>query len=53
MSMIQNLTDIAERGLSEFVRRENQKWTCPSCGRLLCVHRDECQTCGTPKVTGV
>jgi hypothetical protein len=53
MSMIQNLTDIAECGLSEFVRREDEKWACPSCGRLLCVHRAECQNCGTLKPANV
>ena len=46
MSMIQNLQDIAQMGLAEFVKQEEAKWACPNCGQLLCVHRNQCQHCG-------
>jgi hypothetical protein len=49
MSMIQNLRDIAEMGLDAFIRCENTKWACPSCGHLLSVHREQCQNCGATK----
>lgn len=45
MSMLQNLKDIDEMGLDTFIAMENQKWQCPQCHFLLCVHRSECQNC--------
>ncbi|MFA5859927.1 MAG: DUF3795 domain-containing protein [Elusimicrobiota bacterium] len=46
MSMIDNLSYIKKYGLDKFVRYEKRRWKCPSCGELLCVHRDVCQFCG-------
>ncbi|WP_066688246.1 DUF3795 domain-containing protein [Christensenella intestinihominis] len=46
MSMLENLEDISESGIEAFVRREEKRWMCPSCGATLCVHRDVCLSCG-------
>jgi len=46
MSMIDNLMMISESGIRDFVRKEKEKWTCPECGELLCVHRPACLNCG-------
>lgn len=48
MSMIGNLRAINEIGLREFVKAEGQKWACPVCGSLICVHKHKCLRCGTP-----
>ena len=46
MSMIENLTRIRELGIRQFIRNEKERWTCPACGELLCVHRPQCLSCG-------
>ena len=46
MSMIENLENIREIGLDEFVAREKKRWTCPKCGGLICVHKVTCLACG-------
>jgi hypothetical protein len=46
MSMIENLANIRDFGIHEFVERENQRWACRQCGEMLCVHKPECPSCG-------
>jgi hypothetical protein len=46
MSMIDNLRKIEADGLRSFVASETSKWTCPGCGKTLCVHKAVCLTCG-------
>jgi len=47
MSMIENLTYIQNHGLDDFLRNEEIRWTCKSCGFGLCVHRQICINCKT------
>jgi hypothetical protein len=49
MSMLENLGSIRSRGIRAFVRNEKQRWLCPACGSILCVHRRECPQCGRGK----
>lgn len=46
MSMIENLENVRELGLEEFVTREKDRWKCPECGGVVCVHREDCIFCG-------
>jgi len=46
MSMIDNLEDIRRFGIRRFIRNEKERWTCPECGELLCVHKPQCLFCG-------
>jgi hypothetical protein len=46
MSMIENLACIGESGVRKFIAKEKEKWTCPGCGELLCVHKPQCLSCG-------
>ncbi len=46
MSMIENLAQIKELGVRQFVRNEKDRWTCPVCGEILCVHKPQCLHCG-------
>ena len=46
MSMIENLESIERLGLEEFVTREKDRWRCPECGGVICIHREDCITCG-------
>ncbi|MBI5583346.1 MAG: DUF3795 domain-containing protein [Deltaproteobacteria bacterium] len=45
MSMIDNLERIKKVGIRQFIRHEKEKWTCPECGGILCVHESQCLTC--------
>ena len=46
MSMIDNLMHIKKSGIRHFVKNEKEKWTCPECGQLICVHKPQCLFCG-------
>ena len=46
MSMIENLKMINEFGVRHFIRNEKEKWICPECGEIICVHRPACLSCG-------
>jgi hypothetical protein len=46
MSMIDNLKIINEFGIRHFIRNEKEKWICPECNEMICVHRPKCLSCG-------
>lgn len=46
MSMMENLAAIKANGLSVFIKEEQQRWLCPKCGGVICVHRGYCLDCG-------
>lgn len=46
MSMIDNLKMINEFGIRYFIRDEKEKWICPECGEMICVHKPTCLSCG-------
>jgi len=45
MSMIDNLKRLKEVGLIRFIESERERWTCPECGRIICVHNPQCLSC--------
>ncbi len=45
MSMLENQEYIKENGLKKFVKKEDMKWKCDDCGKLICVHRKCCLNC--------
>ena len=47
MSMLENLTSIRENGMDAFVGQQARRWTCPNCGGVICVHRNQCPNCGS------
>jgi len=49
MSMIENLNNIKTFGIRKFVKNESVRWTCPNCGEIICVHRENCLHCGTKR----
>lgn len=51
MSMIQNLNAINDNGIEEFIKAENEKWKCKSCGGVINVHKGICSTCGKQRNT--
>ena len=46
MSMLENLAYIKENGMPAFLKREEERWTCPACSGIVSVHRNECPACG-------
>ena len=46
MSMIDNLNKIDEVGIRQFIRDEKERWSCPECGEMICVHKPACLSCG-------
>jgi hypothetical protein len=45
MSMIGNLESIRDFGIRHFMRAEKEKWRCPKCGEMLCIHKLQCLYC--------
>lgn len=45
-SPIANLNRIRELGAEAFWQGEKERWTCPTCGELTCLHTGACQHCG-------
>jgi hypothetical protein len=45
MSMIENLEYIQKNGIKKFVEKERERWNCPKCGGIICVHDKRCYTC--------
>lgn len=45
-SPIDNLVYIRNNGIMKFVDTENERWACPECGAILCMHRPQCLSCG-------
>ena len=49
MSMLENLCNIKENGIRNFIKNEKNRWACSECGSILCVHRERCQNCDTKR----
>ncbi len=45
MSMIENLKQIKKEGMDKFLKMQKEKYTCPNCGNLICVHTNKCYNC--------
>jgi hypothetical protein len=45
MSMLENLEYIKNNGIKKFVEKEQERWKCPNCGGVICVHNKRCYTC--------
>lgn len=48
MSMLDNLECIGKLGIRRFIKNEKEKWACPGCGEIICVHKPQCLSCGHP-----
>ena len=45
MSTIENLRHIKKNGVEEFLKKERERWRCPACGGVICVHNKKCYAC--------
>ena len=47
MSMIENLRCIQTNGIKHFLEYEQERWKCPTCDGIVCVHNNKCYSCDT------
>jgi len=47
MSMIENLKLIKKNGIDLFLKQQEEKYRCPECSGIICVHDKKCYNCGT------
>ena len=45
MSMIGNLESIRDNGIDAFLAQQSEKYKCPTCGGVICVHNGKCYNC--------
>jgi hypothetical protein len=45
MSMIENLEFIMKQGMKKFLKSQEEKYKCPKCGSVICVHNKKCYGC--------
>jgi len=46
MSMVENLKELKEKGLKDFLKIQEDKYGCPECGDVISVHDRKCYSCG-------
>ena len=46
MSMVENLKMIKAKGMAGFLKNQQEKYKCPNCGDVVCVHDGKCYPCG-------
>jgi len=46
MSMIENLKLLKAEGMEEFLKNQEARYRCPTCGEAVCVHDGKCYGCG-------
>jgi hypothetical protein len=44
-SLILNLENIKKLGMTTFLKNEIPRWSCPNCGAVVSVHRENCLKC--------
>lgn len=44
-SLIGNLAFIRKEGMTRFLQREKERWTCHKCNGIICVHTGICSCC--------
>ena len=46
-SFIEALEFIRDNGIDAFLEREMEKYKCPDCGDIICIHNGKCYKCQT------
>jgi hypothetical protein len=50
MSLLENLASIKKKGMETFLRAEEEKWRCPTCGSVICCHNGLCFQCDSDRL---
>jgi hypothetical protein len=48
--MIENLLSIRDHGVEKFLREQEKRWKCKSCGEVVCCHNGLCFNCDLEKL---
>ncbi len=48
VSPVDNLEEIRDRGLAEFLEEQSRRYSCEKCGSLICMHDKKCYKCERP-----
>jgi hypothetical protein len=43
--MIENLNTIRSKGITAFLANQREKYKCPKCGGIICIHNKKCFDC--------
>jgi len=46
MSMVENLNELKENGMKQFLKIQGERYKCPECGDVISVHDRTCYACG-------
>ncbi len=46
LSLVENLKMIKANGMDSFLKSQAEKYSCPTCGAVVCVHDGKCYSCG-------
>lgn len=49
MSMVENLTELKTNNMDAFLRSQTERYRCPNCGGVVCVHDGKCYSCDYKK----
>lgn len=49
VSLLENLRTVQAEGMDAFLQKEAARWTCPACGKRLCIHANACPSCGAER----
>jgi len=52
MSLIENLRYIQDHGTHRFLKNEQERWKCLTCGGTICVHNKKCYACDQTQAAG-
>lgn len=50
MSLLENLAAIKTNGMETFLRTQQEKWRCPTCGGTICCHNGLCFHCDSDRL---
>jgi hypothetical protein len=45
VSLIESFTHIKTKGMEDFLRSEEERWKCPTCGGVICAQTKRCYSC--------
>lgn len=45
--LLENLYAIKESGIESFLEKESSRWSCPVCGAITSIHKNNCLVCNT------
>jgi hypothetical protein len=44
-SFVENLEDIRKNGIKKFLEKQRERYKCPKCGGVICIHNKKCYDC--------